>query len=147
MIIDEKKTSGGKGKKYCVQCKNYVAARCLKCPHCNYEFKIGEKYEPPKIKSTEELEEEAYCKGLGLKGRPVYTPSGSCPIPLLQFDHESVLTWCEEVVDEGYSIKQVYFPSCLIYWLRNFVDVNSSEYHEIKSYINQWANDIIQAFK
>lgn len=146
-ILKEVKVMVGKGKKICPICKEVVGARSLKCVHCDHEFKPGEKYEPDLIKTPEQINDEAYCRGLGLKGRPIYSPSGPCPIKLKSFDTDSIYIWCEEVVDEGYSTKDVYFPSCLIYWLREFVDINSPEYEVLKGHVNNWANGIIQAFK
>lgn len=144
-VIKEEKMTIGKGKKVCIGCGQIVGARSLKCVHCGREFKKGEKIEEPK--TQEQLDHEAYCRGLGLRGKPIYTPSGSCPVKLKDFDKDSVIIWCETVVDEGCCIREVYFPSCLIYWLREFVDVNSEEYNVVKGYIQSWSRGIIHAFK
>jgi len=144
--VKQEKINIGKGKKYCGNCQTIIAARCLKCPNCEYEFK-GEKFKPPEPLSQEELDLRSYCRGLAIRGKIVYIPTGQCPIPLTNFTREGIVEWCETVVDEGYLSRCVYTSSALVYWLRDFVDVNSPEYNLYKDMINSWATGIIEAFK
>lgn len=140
-VEPEQKEHIGKGKKKCSSCGEIVAARLRKC-QCGYEFGSTE---PVKEKTVEELKENSYIRGLGLKGRVIYTPSIPCPVPLSSFDEDSVILWCENVVDEGNGDRYIYCPSCLIYWLREFLDVNSSEYERVKQIVVDWSDSIINA--
>lgn len=138
VIPDEESNGPGRGKKYCPKCTNYIGARQKIC-NCGFEFN-GQTFKPPQELTAEQLAEQAYAiKHLSEKCRLIYTPSGKCPVKLLSLSEEDIYDWCDSVIDLGLKNRLLYYTTALIYWLREFVDINSVEYKLARKTVQNWS--------
>lgn len=148
----------GRGRKLCKTCGVYVGVRSLQCV-CGASFTSGSVLKnmvspPPEIEtkmkervkelkrllpssnnlSSTELEKKIEVAQndpeTGLSKLLITTPSGNCPVELKSFDRESVLSWKRAVMDAA-PVRHEYSTEALIYWLRNFVPFNGSEYRAV----------------
>lgn len=141
-VPEEKKESAGKGKKFCPGCKEAIGVRCRKCEHCGYSFEDNAPTALPATSATsssssssstvETYEEEGVVPIPYSKGQvKITTPAGNCPVKLKAFDDDSIQAWCQEVVNHGSTCSRQYGAEALKYWVREFVDIQSQEYHRV----------------
>ena len=69
----------------------------------------------------------------------ILTPAGKCPIPLLSTEEESVKVWLKNISTLKIKGKQTVQSVC--YWLRDYYNVNSKEYADVKSIIKDNCHD------
>jgi len=69
--------------------------------------------------------------------RPIYTPAGRCPIHLQSCEEDDVIAWAKELKIKGIQIGQRYLYEAIVYFAREFFDVNSREFLKIRTIIKQ----------
>jgi hypothetical protein len=135
---------GGKGKKQCQNptCKKYVGARTPVCV-CGFDFANYVKSADQQVELTPEQKRD---RRLALKLNfnrftPVVVPAGKCPISLTDLDND-IEMFCTLVVEAGRPYR-LYTPSAIKYWLRSFFDVNSAEYTEACTKVEDWVSILL----
>jgi hypothetical protein len=111
-------------KKNCPDCNAEHGPRKLKC-ECGHDFftnKPADDYAPVEIKRNNSG--RVICS--------IYTPAGACPIKLNDLSYEGVQRWGGAVVASGIKIGVEYTPAAVRYWLREFVEIHSPLYEELK---------------
>lgn len=135
----------GRGKKKCQDCGTYVGARVQHC-QCGYDFdkKIGIKSIPIVEEKKEILPAEliAYINGIKVK-KPVvviYATADKCPFQLVEFDKESVYSFCHDVVDYGITLGKLYTTAVIKSYIRNQVQLEQQK--EVLSTVDNWRKEI-----
>lgn len=147
-------TEGGRGKKQCQNCKVFVGVRTSNCPDCGTEFVAGansakanktSKVKPPS--KNDEYEQDidlSFCAKLGItKGRPVFAPTGACPVKLTGTDELTVMDWVEETLYAGG--KKVFMPEAMKSFAREFYGVMTDEYSQVCKYIDMYYAEASEA--
>lgn len=135
----------GKGKKKCQDCGVYVGVRTQYC-QCGYDFdkRIGIKNVPIVEEKKEILPAEliAYINGIKVN-RPVvviYATADKCPFQLVEFDKESVYSFCHDIVDYGITLGKLYTTAVIKSYIRNQVALEQQK--EVLSTIDNWRKEI-----
>lgn len=142
----------GKGRKKCDSCNKYIGARSITCPNCGADTKkekveevttaVDQKDKEPSL--LERVPEYKFAIGAGFSTRLplIHTPSGYCPIKLANTDKDTVVEWCEDILDLGKRQNKVYLPSSIKYWLRFIHPIGTKEYDQVSKIITDWAEEL-----
>jgi hypothetical protein len=127
--------NGGRGKKQCPTCSNFMGVRTRTC-ECGYEFVKGEKTKQKTIydENPNCLDNLFAAKMYSQNTGPIiYTPRGKCPVNLKDMD---IVDWLESILCEGRATNCAYTPSAIKYFLRYSID--SKEFKELESEVDTW---------
>jgi hypothetical protein len=142
-----------KGKKICPKCNAELGVRTTQCS-CGYNFGeapqkvpkplVAEPSKEPEAKPKDEPEAkvkakkakkvEEYELGYVPKTFPfIWAPAGKCPVKLSSFDEEALTNWAIDLQTVAKERHVRYSNHALVYWLRDFANINSKEFKEIKA--------------
>lgn len=131
----------GPGRKQC-PCGTIVGNKTAACPSCSHQF-IQE--QTPEINcitddGEEEVQQElSYAARLGYPGYAVtYTPAGECPFRLYTAEEGDVVDWIKKIHNYYIARRQVLAPSGFSYYARDFFDVFSQDYNNVKRIIKSY---------
>lgn len=134
----------GRGRKQCPTCHNYVGVRTRQCD-CGYEFGKAngdppvhapkqepktEAVAPPPPKEPKEEPRPSHIRRQG-----VWTPAGAAPAKLAGTSEDEVYEWAEKVLAHGERVGKHYLVQALIYWVREFYDINGPEFPIVKAHL------------
>ena len=140
---------GGRGRKYCPNCKEYVGVRTLECS-CGHKFEINHSDKPTTNGSFEEpdvVSDDRYIftMSVGKSGTPILTPSGDAPAKLSGTDRASVFTWCNEVIKAS-PLGKCYSIEALKYFVREFYPLSTQENKLVCSTIDLFKEIKVEQF-
>ena len=131
--------SGQRGKKRCPNCSGLVGVRTSKCA-CGYEFlkTSPTTHSAPMPRVTQNshpiapVSTPATAKRQPIdRRRRVCTPSGSCPVKLKELTPEAIIEWAALVRSHGATNGLYYTDSAVVYFLREFVEINDCRWDEL----------------
>jgi len=81
-------------------------------------------------------------KNWGMKGESVAMPStvvipaGKCPFIIEEFDEDLIIDWVVSLTEHK-STPVTYLRSVYVYWLRHSFDINSQEFKDARSIVEE----------
>lgn len=131
----------GRGRKQCPACHNYVGVRTRQCD-CGHEFSKTNGGDAPVHAPKQEPKTEAKDAPPKDEPRPshirrqgVWTPAGAAPAKLSGTSEDEVYEWAEKVLAHGERVGKHYLVQALIYWVREFYDINGPEFPIVKAHL------------
>lgn len=130
----------GRGRKQCPACHNYVGVRTRTCD-CGHEFGKANGGEAPANPPKQEPKTETVAppkdepRPSHIRRQGVWTPAGAAPAKLTGTSEEEVYEWAEKVLAHGERVGKHYLVQALIYWVREFYDINGPEHPIVKAHL------------
>jgi hypothetical protein len=137
---------GGKGKKQCKNCKKFVGIRSSVCA-CGSSFqvavRVSEAQEKEPLPATVAMSDVQSGFRFNICDRKirVLAPAGSCPHRLSGTDAESIDEWVVKVRNTFGAKREFLTMKGVIYFVRHFYDMSSSEYKAVKDHIVRTLSD------
>ena len=76
--------------------------------------------------------------GYAYRLKNIYTPAGKCPYRLPEINYDAVADWCQKVRNHGIEHGICYATDALIYFARQFFDINENDYKMVRANIEEW---------
>lgn len=137
---------GGRGRKICPNCKQYVGCKNQYCA-CSYEFVKGE----PKIAQEDDpvsksIQMFAFRMGFS-NGRICTTPAGKFTTTLDSLCQNDVIKFCDDVIEEYGEKRHVLLsPEAIKYLGRYHLKLESDDLVLFNMYVDEWFNQISAEF-
>lgn len=125
-----------KGRKTCPECKAIIGGRASKCVCGNTEFGptgnlTTKQTEDVNKQMASESHSKRFFKGI------IVAPIGECPVKLDSTDREKVEDWAYDVYNAGRASGKKFTDEAIIYFVRTFFDIFSTEYKTVVGHLRQ----------
>jgi len=150
-VTTHKKTKyvrGGRGRKYCPECKCYVGVKTKIC-FCGHEFEFNavENNKKKEIVQNETISDEDRRYAIAIsasRGTFMFAVAGPIPVQFQSNTHDNALhvrNFCEDVVSYGLTQNKIFLPTAIKNCLRHKVE-NCDDFLDM---IDDWYYDKVES--